>query len=254
MIDAYSASKLPIHPDRPDLLNRKEEIVNQFLPRVKYYAHKYSFGLPPELEVEDLISAGIVGLLEAIDRFNPSMNTTLSTFADFRIRGAIIDEVRSMQWASKDAKKKIEEVKRAYDDIEKVEHRSATDEEVAERLHIGTDELYKILSTVNTTRMVRLEDLGLNKEGESLDILECISAEGARDILDELNLRELQSALGTAIDELPEKERMVLTLYYYEELTMKEIGQVLNVSESRVCQLHGKALLKLRKKMDEFKE
>lgn len=102
--------------------------------------------------------------------------------------------------------------------------------------------------------MISLEELGVNNEGESLDILECISKEGDKDILDELNLKELKNALGTAIDELPEKERLVLTLYYYEELTMKEIGKVLDISESRVCQLHGKALLKLKGKMGSFRE
>jgi RNA polymerase sigma factor for flagellar operon FliA len=245
MHDPYAAMGPSEHSDQ------KEEIVLRFLPRVKFYAHKYAFGLPPELDVEDLVSAGIIGLLEAVNRFDPSMNTTLSTFADFRIRGAIIDEVRSMQWASKDVKKKIEDVRRAYDEIEKEKHASASDEEVAERLNISMGELHKILSTVNTVRMVRLEDLGINREGESIDILECISAEGSKDMLEELGLKELQSALGKAIDELPEKERLIMTLYYYEELNMKEIGKVLNVSESRVCQLHGKALIKLRGKMDE---
>ncbi|HMK61503.1 MAG TPA: FliA/WhiG family RNA polymerase sigma factor [Dissulfurispiraceae bacterium] len=246
MPDAYAA----VGP--PDSQQR-DEIVHRFLPRVKFYAHKYAFGLPPELDVEDLVSAGIVGLLEAVNRFDPSMNTTLSTFADFRIRGAIIDEVRSMQWASKDVKKKIEEVRRTYDVIEREKQRSASDEEVAERLNISLDELHKILSQVNTVRMVRLEDLGINRDGDSIDILECISAEGSKDMLEELGLKELQSALGKSIDALPEKERLVMTLYYYEELNMKEIGKVLNVSESRVCQLHGKALMRLRTKMGDFK-
>lgn len=232
---------------------QKEKIVEQFLPRVKYYASKYAFCLPSELSIEDLVSAGIVGLLEAIERYDPSMNATLSTFADFRIRGAIIDEIRSMQWASKDARKKLEEVRKAYSELEKSFNRIATDEEVAERLNITLDELYKTLSIANTMNMISLEDLGVSKEGESLDILECISKEGERDMLDELNLKELRSALGSAIDELPEKERLVITLYYFEELTMKEIGRVLDISESRVCQLHGKVLVKLKNKMEEFR-
>lgn len=232
----------------------KEQIIEQFLPRVKYYASKYAFCIPPELSIEDLVSAGIVGLLEAIERYDPSMNATLSTFADFRIRGSIIDEVRSMQWASKDARKKLEEVRNAYAELEKNFNRIATDEEVAERLNITIDELYKTLSIANTMNMISLEDLGISKNGETLDILECISKEDERDLLDELNLKELRSALGSAIDELPEKERLVVTLYYFEELTMKEIGKVLNISESRVCQLHGKVLVKLRNKMEQFRK
>lgn len=231
----------------------KERIIEQFLPRVKYYASKYAFCLPSELSIEDLVSAGIVGLLEAIERYDLSMNATLSTFADFRIRGAIIDEIRSMQWASKDARKKLEEVRKAYSELEKSFNRIATDEEVAERLNITLDELYKTLSIANTMNMISLEDLGVSKDGESLDILECISKEDERDMLDELNLKELRSALGSAIDELPEKERLVITLYYFEELTMKEIGRVLDISESRVCQLHGKVLIKLKNRMEQFK-
>jgi RNA polymerase sigma factor for flagellar operon FliA len=232
----------------------KEQIVEQFQPRVKYYASRYAFYLPAELSIEDLVSAGIIGLLEAIERYDPSLNASLSTFADFRIRGAIIDEVRSMQWASKDARKKLDEAKNAYALLEKELNRTATDEEVAEKLNISLDELYKTLSTAGTMHMVNLEDLGMiNNEGDSMDILECISDRDGKDIIDELNLKELRTTLGSAIDALPEKERVVLTLYYYEELTMKEIGKVLDISESRVCQLHGKALLKLRAVMGNFR-
>ncbi len=232
----------------------KEQIIEQFLPRVKYYASRYAFYLPPELSIEDLVSAGIIGLLEAIERYDPAFNASLSTFADFRIRGAIIDEVRSMQWVSKDARKKLDDARHAYSALEKELNRSASDEEVAEKLNISLDELYKILSTANTLRMINLEDLGItNNEGEALDILECISDKEGKDIVDELNLKELRATLGSAIEGLPEKERLVMTLYYYEELTMKEIGKVLDISESRVCQLHGKALLKLRSVMEKFK-
>jgi RNA polymerase sigma factor for flagellar operon FliA len=230
---------------------QKEKIVEQFLPRVRYYASKYSFSLPPELGTEDLISAGIVGLLEAVERYDPSMKATLSTFADFRIRGAMIDEIRSMQWASKDARKRLEDVRNVYSEIEKEFKRSATDEEVAGRLNISLDDLYKTLSIASTMNMVNIEDLGATKDGEPLDILECIASHDM-DILDELNLREMQSALGKAIEELPDKERLVVTLYYYEELTMKEIGRVMDISESRVCQMHGKALMRLKNKIESF--
>jgi RNA polymerase sigma factor FliA len=244
MLSPYGAAESP---------GRKEEIIQQFLPRVKYYAHKYSFGLPSELTVDDLISAGIVGLLEAVNRFDSSMNTTLSTFADFRIRGAIIDEIRSMQWASKDVRKKLDVVRKAYSEIEKTTHRSAGDEEVAEKLNISLDELYKIQASANCLKMMNLEDMGVNLDGESLDILQCIASDSAVDIIKELSLKELQAELGKVIDELPEKERLVISLYYYEELTMKEIGKTLEITESRVCQLHGKALIRLRNKLDDIR-
>jgi len=231
----------------------KERIIEQFLPRVKYYASKYAFCLPPELSIEDLVSAGIVGLLEAMQRYDPSQKATLSTFADFRIRGAIIDEIRSMQWASKDARKKLEEVRNIYSQIEKDFNRIATDEEVAEKLNITLDELYKTLATANIMNMLNIEDLAIGRDGEPLNILECISEKSGRDALEEMTLKELNVTLGKAIEELSEKERLVVTLYYYEELTMKEIGLVLNISESRVCQLHGKAIIRLKNKIKEFK-
>ncbi|KAF0178994.1 MAG: RNA polymerase sigma factor for flagellar operon FliA [Nitrospirae bacterium] len=232
---------------------QKDDLVRQFLPRVKYYAGKYSFALPAGLSSEDLVSAGIIGLLEAIERFNPAMNASLSTFADFRIRGSMIDEIRTMQWASKDARRKLDEVRRANDDLQKELDRPATDEEIADRLDISLQELHKTQSTVNTLNMISLESLGVNQDGEHLDILQCLTNRDEPDMIDRLNLSEMKAALGNAIDALPEKERTVLTLYYYEELTMKEIGTVLGVTESRVCQLHGKALMKLRSTMDAFR-
>ncbi len=231
----------------------KELIVQQLLPRIKYYASKYAFCLPPELNIEDLVSAGVVGLLEAMQRYDTSMNATLSTFAGLRIRGAMIDEIRSMQWASKDARKKLKKMRDIYTQLEKQFNRPATDEEAAEKLNITLDDLYKTLSTANTMNMINLADLGISREGKYKDILECISKKGEKDVLDELNLKELKISIGVAIDELLEKERLVVALYYFEELTMKEIGMVLSISESRVCQLHGKALMKLRNKMEKFR-
>ncbi|HMK42763.1 MAG TPA: FliA/WhiG family RNA polymerase sigma factor [Dissulfurispiraceae bacterium] len=229
---------------------QKDDLVQKFLPRVKYYASKYSFALPAGLTSDDLVSAGIVGLLEAIERYDPKRNASLSTFADFRIRGAMIDEIRTMQWASKDARRKVEEVRRAHDELQRELERSVTDEEVAERLDITLDELYKTQSMVNTFNMISLDSLGVNQDGEQLDILQCLPNRDEPDILERLNLKHVVRELGTAIEELPEKERTVLTLYYYEELTMKEIGKVLSVTESRVCQLHGKALMKLRSRLE----
>lgn len=230
----------------------REKIVEQFLPRVKYYANRYNLGLPTELSLEDLISAGIVGLLEAAERFDPSKNVSLSTFVDFRIRGAIIDQIRSMQWASKDARKKLEDLRKTYSDIEKELNRSATDEEVAQRLNISYDELYKTLSLANKMTLLSLDELVTYTDGKSIDILDMIPDREAVDIIEQVNLKQMQRALGKFIDELPENERIVITLYYYEELTMKEIAKVLNLSESRICQLHGKALITLRNKMEEF--
>jgi len=232
---------------------QKDDLVRQFLPRVKYYASKYSFALPPELSSEDLVSAGVIGLLEAIERFNPAMNATLSTFADFRIRGAILDEIRSMQWASKDARRRVNEVRTVQHELQQELEREVTDEEIAERLSISLQDLHKTQSLVTTMNMLSLDALGATQDGEQLDIMQCLADRSGPDVLERLNLKETASALGTAIDALPEKERLVLTLYYYEEITMKEIGKTLGITESRVCQLHGKALIRLRNVLEEFR-
>lgn len=233
---------------------QKDDLVAQFLPRVKYYASKYSFALPPELSVEDLVSAGVIGLLEAIERYNPAMNATLSTFADFRIRGSILDEIRNMQWASKDARRKIHEVRHAQDQLKKELEREVTDEEVAGRLEISLEDLHKTQSLVSTMNMLSLDALGTTQDGEQLDIMQCLADRSGPDVLERLNLKQTAAALGTAIDGLPEKERLVMTLYYYEEMTMKEIGKTLGITESRVCQLHGKALMKLRSSLEAFRQ
>ncbi|HIJ59105.1 MAG TPA: FliA/WhiG family RNA polymerase sigma factor [Nitrospirae bacterium] len=230
----------------------REQIVQQFLPRIKYYANKYSFGLPPELSTEDLISAGIVGLLEAVERFDSTKNTSISTFADFRIRGAMIDEIRSMQWASKDARKRLEDVRNTYSAIEKENKRPATDEEVAKKLNMSYEDLYKTLSVANKMNLLSLDDFGIDSNGNKFDILEMIPDKQAVDIIEQLNLKEIKQALGRFIDELPETERMIISLYYYDELTLKEIGKVLKLSESRICQLHGKSILILKNKLEDF--
>jgi RNA polymerase sigma factor for flagellar operon FliA len=229
----------------------KEAAVAQFLPRIRYYARKYSFCT--EMEEEDLVSAGIIGLMESIERYDHSRNITLSTFADFRIRGAILDEISSMQWISKDALKKIDTVKKAYDQLEKKLGRSVTEEEVAEKLSMTVEDLHEILSRVGLVHMLKLDDIGVSGDGDGrkLDILECV-ANKDRDILEELELKEMQAFLGGIIESLPERERMVTTLYYYEELTMKEIGKILDISESRVCQMHGAVLIKLKNKIQQY--
>ncbi|MCX8028105.1 MAG: FliA/WhiG family RNA polymerase sigma factor [Thermodesulfovibrionales bacterium] len=239
--------KKKINPINTDI--NREEIVKQFLPRVKYYANRYNIGLPPELSYEDLVSAGIVGLLEAAERFDPSKNVTMSTFVDFRIRGAIVDQIRAMQWASKDARKRLETVRNTYYTLEKELNRTATDEEVIDRLKISYDELYETLSIANKMSLLSLDDMGVMKDGKPVELIEIISDKNSKDILDELQLKELQTTLGRFIDELPETEKKVITLYYYEELTMKEIGNILNLSESRICQIHAKALITLKNRL-----
>lgn len=248
-------SKAKKKKKNPRSEEEKQQIVNQFLPRVKYYASKYAFAVPAGLSYEDLVSAGIIGLLEAAERYDESHQASLSTFVDFRIRGAILDEIRSMQWGSKEARKKVDEIRNAFSTLEKKLGRQVDDTEVAEFLNMPVEELHKTMSTVNTLNMLNLDEIsaGLLKEGEHFDIYDCIKG-SEKDIIEDLNLKETVNILSTAIEALPEKERMVITLYYYEEMNMREIGQILGVTESRVCQLHGKAMITLRNALQKTKQ
>jgi RNA polymerase sigma factor for flagellar operon FliA len=226
----------------------QEEVIKEFLPKIKCLAHRLSFKLPPELSTDDLISAGIIGLIEAMDRFDPDKNTKLKTYAEFRIRGAMIDEIRSMQWASRDVKRKISDVRKAYEDLEMQFHRYPEEDEVAKYLGLTLEDFYEILRSTNSANLIGLEDISASYSDGNMDFLECLSDPNAVDQLSSMVHKETREELGRAIDSLPEKERMVLTIYYYEELTMKEVGAILGLSESRVCQIHSQAILKLKKK------
>lgn len=228
--------------------DQKEAIIKEFLPKIKSLAQRLSFKLPAELSTEDLESAGIIGLIEAMDRFDPTKETKLKTYAEFRIRGAMIDEIRSMQWASRDVKRKIGEVRKAYEELEMKLQRSPEEEEVAQHLGIPLQDLYNITRAVNSTSLVGFEDISANYSDGNTDFLDCLADHNTVDQLTYLTYQETKEELALSIDSLPEKERMVLTLYYYEELTMKEVGSILGLSESRVCQIHGQAIRRLKKK------
>ncbi|RMD59563.1 MAG: FliA/WhiG family RNA polymerase sigma factor, partial [Nitrospirae bacterium] len=232
---------------------KKEDIINQFLPKIRSIAQKLSFNLPPELSTEDLVSAGIIGLMEAIERFDPEKNTKLKTFAEFRIRGAMIDEIRAMQWASRDIKRKMGEVRKAYEQMEMKLQRSPDDEEVAAHMGITLEELYDITKAARSTNLVAIEDIGANYSEGNLDFLECLSDPNAVDQLTLVDIQERKELLLEAIESLSKKEKMVITLYYYEELTMKEVGAILGLSESRVCQIHGQAISRLKKKVSTYR-
>ena len=228
--------------------DQKEAIIREFLPKIKSLAQRLSFRLPPELSTDDLESAGIIGLIEAMDRFDPAKETKLKTYAEFRIRGAMIDEIRSMQWASRDVKRKIGEVRKAHEELEMKLQRSPEEEEVAQHMGIHLQDLYNITKAVNSTSLVGFEDISSNLGDGNTDFLECLADPSAVDQLTFLAYQETKEELARSIDTLTEKERMVLTLYYYEELTMKEVGSILGLSESRVCQIHGQTIRRLKKK------
>ena len=228
----------------------KEQIVKDSLPFIKYTAHRLAWGLPPQLTVEDLISVGVMGLLDALQRYTEG-RVKINTFVQFRIKGAMLDELRSHNWIPKSMGKKISSIKNAHLKLEKELGRLPDEKEVTEHLGITLDEYYKILQIANTQATVRFEDLnGKSFKEDDLDMMECISDPEQKSPLDMLEENNEKEALARIIDELPEKEKLVLSLYYWEEMTMKEIAKVLKLTEGRVCQLHGQALIRLKAKMN----
>lgn len=210
----------------------KEELVMKYMPLVKYVVGRIAHRLPSHVSYEDLISAGIIGLIDAIKKYDPSKNIEFKTYAYYRIKGAILDELRAMDWMPRSMRKKAKTIEDTYHKLEKKLGRQANDEEVASELGIECDEFYKLLEECKNMVILTAEEI------------ENYIAEDWT-----LHLLEIKEILALAIKTLSEKEKMVISMYYYDQLTMKEIGYVLGLSESRISQIHTKAILKLRAKL-----
>ena len=226
----------------------KEKIIKESLPFIKYTAYRLTWRLTPQLTVDDLISVGIVGLLDALQRFEQG-RVKLNTFVKFRIKGAMLDELRAMEWIPVSIKKKIGSIKKAHLKLERELGRQPEDEEVAESLKISLDEYYSILQNTNITTSLRFEDFNDNSGEDGVSLTECIPDPNASDPFEVLEEKTRTELLARLIDELPEKEKLIFSLYYWDEMTMKEIGNVLNLTEGRICQLHSQALIKLKAKL-----
>ncbi len=227
----------------------KERIVKDLLPYIKYTAYRLSWRLPPQLTVDDLVSAGVVGLLDALSRYKNN-GTPLRPFVEFRIKGAMLDEIRAQYNASRSMRKKMKAIKETHNELERELGRLPEDEEIAENLHLSLNEYYSILQRANSRITLHFEDFtDSGQSDDNLDITECIPDRNAPTPLEVYESKNLKERMAELIQGLPEKERLVLSLYYWEELTMKEIGKVLEITEGRVCQIHNQALMRLRAKM-----
>jgi RNA polymerase sigma factor for flagellar operon FliA len=226
----------------------RERLILHYSPLVKYVAGRVGVGLPPNIEQADLVSYGIFGLIDAIEKFDLERAIKFETYAISRIRGAIIDELRSIDWIPRSVRYKAREVERAYAALEAKLHRTPTEPEVAEEMGITLDELHSIFSRVSFVNVVALDEL-LNvggEKGDKLSLVDTLEDTKAEDPVAAFESEETKYLLAKAINHLPEREKIVVTLYYYEGLTLAEIGQVLGVTESRICQMHTKAVLQLR--------
>ena len=228
----------------------RERLVVAYSPLVKFIAGRMASGLPAHVEESDLISYGLLGLIGAIERYDLAREIKFETFAVARIKGAIIDELRSLDWVPRSVRARAREVERAHAELEGRLQRSPTDEEMATRLEMSVEEFHDALLEIANSSVLALDDLWTFADpeggGGQISVLDTIQDPNAIDPEAEAHTSELKDRLADAIESLPERERLVIALYYYENLTLREIGEVLGVTESRVSQLHTKAVLGLR--------
>jgi RNA polymerase sigma factor for flagellar operon FliA len=231
----------------------RERLILHYSPLVKYVAGRVGVGLPPNIEQADLVSYGIFGLIDAIEKFDLERAIKFETYAISRIRGAIIDELRAIDWIPRSVRYKAREVEKAYASLEAKLHRTPTEPEVAGEMGISVEDLHQIFSRVSFVNVVALDEL-LNvggDKGDKLSLVDTLEDTKAEDPVAAFESEETKYLLAKAINQLPEREKIVVTLYYYEGLTLAEIGQVLGVTESRICQMHTKAVLQLRGRLAE---
>ncbi len=232
----------------------RDYFVIKYAPLVKYVAGKIAMGMPQNIEFDDLVSYGVFGLIDAISKFDPSRGIKFKTYAMTRIRGAIFDELRSIDWIPRSIRQKAKQIEQVITELENRLGRTVEDEEIARELGVGIEEFQTILSKLSGTSMMSLNDIWyLGDDNDELSILETLEAPENMnpDIL--IEKQEIRDYIIDAIKKLPDKEKKVIILYYYEDLTLKEIGEVLEVTESRVSQLHTKAIMRLRGRLGRIK-
>ena len=228
----------------------RDKFIRQYMPLVKYVAGKLAVGMPGSVEFDDLVGFGQFGLLDAIEKFDPGKNVKFKTYAVTRIRGAIFDELRQLDWVPRSVRQKSREIEDTIVDLESKLGRTATDAEIAEKMGVSEAEYQQTVMKVSGTSVLSLNDVWYSgNDNDHMSIGDSIESPSSLNPDVIVEREEIRKVIVEAINELPEKEKMVIVLYYHEDLTFKEIGQVLEVSESRISQLHTRANLRLRGKL-----
>ncbi len=244
---ATKATKAARKPSRKSMADKRREYAAKFFPYIEKVARRLARRLPAHVEIDDLISSGVIGLMEAADRFDPKRVDRFEAFAEFRIRGAMLDDLRSRDTLSRDMRRLSNELREATRKLEAQLGRTPDQQEIAESMGVDVEELYARQQKLSGSSVVGIDDAGP-------DFLERTSDDSAPDPFEITSHRETLARLVASIDDLPEKMQQVLSLYYCENLNLKEIGNVLGVTESRVCQIHGEATKKLRERLGELEE
>lgn len=228
---------------------KRNELILTYTPLIKYIAARLAARLPAQVSLDDLVSCGIIGLIDAINKFDVSKNVQFKTYAEFRVKGAMLDELRALDWVPRSVRRKTTDLERAYADIEKQVGRPATDEEVAKNMGLALDDFYKLLDETKSVTFMDIEFLRQKTTEANDPTLSETFAMDDRDPFTAINLSQIREIIAKAISDLPDKEKLTVSLYYQEELTMKEIGEVLGYTESRISQMHSKAMFRLRAKL-----
>jgi RNA polymerase sigma factor for flagellar operon FliA len=229
----------------------RDRLILTYAPLVKYVAGRLGSGLPAHVDEGDLVSYGLLGLIGAIERYDPDRDVKFETYAIARIKGSIIDELRAMDWVPRSVRSRAREIERAIADLEAKLGRAPSDSEIAQKLGVSQDELDDSLTEISRSSIAALDELWTvqGSSGDQIALIDTIEDTQGPEPQSALDASEVKEMVADAISRLPEREKLVITLYYYEELTLREIGEVLGVTESRVSQLHTKAILRLKARL-----
>ncbi|MFN7727572.1 MAG: FliA/WhiG family RNA polymerase sigma factor [Bdellovibrio sp.] len=248
---AKNTAVLKKYKDEPQKLTQeqKDKLITEYAPLIKFIAQKIAVRLPSNIELDDLISAGVIGLMDAIDKWDPTRDNKFKTYAEFRVRGAILDELRSQDWVPRSIRDKAKLLDKTVQSLEADLGRTATEEEIAAAMNITMDEFHDLLNQVRPVSLLSIDEAQSFSNVDKKSILNILEGTKLNNPYVQLNIKTVKDVVTQAIEELPERQRLVLSLYYYEDLNLKEIGKVLRVTESRVSQLHAQAVSRLRNKL-----
>ncbi|MGZ3746852.1 MAG: FliA/WhiG family RNA polymerase sigma factor [Pseudobdellovibrionaceae bacterium] len=250
---AKNVALLKKYKDEPKKITQKHKdgLIKEYAPLIRFVAQKIAVRLPSNIELDDLISAGVIGLMDAIDKYDPSHDNKFKTYAEFRIRGAILDELRAQDWVPRSIRDKAKLLDRTMASLENDLGRAATEEEISKALNISVEEFHDLVNQVRPVSLLSIDNSQSFSNDDHNSILNLLEGSKLNNPFNQLNIKSIKLVVTQAIEDLPERQRLVLSLYYYEDLNLKEIGQILRVTESRVSQLHAQAVARLRVKLQQ---